>query len=483
MTAQAEDGSLPSMAGANQARRAALVVPFYDAAQAPGAAATLRRFATVPELAAELRRIGWAVEAFHLARADGHAAWRGVRHRFVATGALRRSAARAADAVVPRHGPAYYDVAPELVAAVFAFRPAIVHVFGLGLDLHLACLAAAARRRGVPVVAHFHGAQPAGDGATRAGQRWALRRVSRVLFTHPAQAEPWLAMGLLRPDQVAIVVETSVRATPWGAAAVRPGQTVGGGPEGGSDSRNLIMSTGAPASGEDGEARSRGASQAGVETRLAGAPAIAVVGRLHPLKDPVTALAAFARVSDALPAARLHLFGAPDALGGRLRWLVDACPVLAGRVVFHGYTKPAHLAELLPGAHLLLQASRREWSGLSVIEALSAGVVPVVTDIPAFRALTDNGRVARLAAVGEERALAEAIVSLWGDPAAMDALRAAGRDWFARGLSFAAQARAVEAVYGAVIAESGTTMRRASASTAPPATTPDSAARSPVAAS
>lgn len=481
-----ESAPVPTSEGSKGGRRAALVVPYYDAAHSGGAAATLRRFAAVPELAAELRRLGWEVEAFHLARNDAMAAWRGVRHRFVATGPLRRAVARAADAWARRHGPAYYDVAPELTSAVFAFRPDVVHVFGLGLDIPLAHLAAAARRRGVPVVVQFHGAQPAGDAPTRALQRFALRHTSRVLFTHPAQAEPWRATGWLRPDQVAIVIETSVRTAAEGCAAVRPDRQTVGGQDEGAVAAGLVMSTRAFATGSTGSygaARSRGAPRVGALDRLEGMPAIAMVGRLHPLKDPITALAAFARVGDALPAARLHLFGASDALGGRLRRLVEAAPVLSGRVVFHGYTKSARLAALLPGAHFLLQASRREWSGLSVIEALAAGVVPVVTDIPAFRALTDDGRVARLAPPGDDRALAEAILSLWSDPAAMGALRAAGRDWFARGLSFAAQARAVAAVYGTVIAESGTTTRRASASTTPPATSPDGTARSPVAAS
>lgn len=474
---QAGRADAPARNVATGGGRVALVVPFYDAAHAGGAAATLRRFAAVPELAAELRLLGWDVRAFHLARADATAAWRGVAHRFVATGPLRRAAARLAHGWVRRHGPAYYEVAPELVTDVFACRPDVVHVFGLGLDLALAHLAAAARRRGVPVVVHFHGAQPAGDAATRAVQRFALRHVSRVLFTHPALAEPWLATGWLRRDQVATVVETSVRAAVWRGATVLGAGSAEGAQEARSAACRDVMSTTLP------DAVAPDGSTALPAARLAGAPAIAMVGRLHPLKDPATALAAFARVADALPAARLHVFGRDDVLGARLRGVVDACPVLRGRVVFHGYTKPARLAAKLASAHVLLQASRREWSGLSIIEALAAGVVPVVTDIPALRALTDDGRVARLAPVGDDRALAAAIVALWADPGAMRALRAAGRAWFARGLSFAAQARAVAAVYGAVIAASGTTTRRASVSTVPPATDPDGGARSPVAAS
>lgn len=58
---------------------------------------------------------------------------------------------------------------------------------------------------------------------------------------------------------------------------------------------------------------------------------------------------------------------------------------------------------------MLVAGSRHEGSGYAVIEALACGVVPVVTDIAPFRALTDRGRVGALWPVGNAERLARAL--------------------------------------------------------------------------
>lgn len=413
--------------------RVALVMPYYDPRIVGDPAMQLARFPTVPELGAELARLGLDVRAFHLSDRDAAARWSGVEHRFVATGWTRRAAARLLWRFAPRFRPPYYEPAFGLVWRVLRSRPDIVHVFGLNMDVNVWLLARAAARRGIPIVAHFHGGEPALDPLTRGLQRASLHRMARVLFTHPSQAQPWFTAGL-QQEQVRVVIETSTRIPRLRRPRV-------------------------------------------ADRTLSGDPACVLVGRLHPVKDPLTALTAFALLAEAVPSARLHVFSGSDAFGGRLPALVCSVPVLAGRVVFYDYTKSRCLAVFLSNADLLLQASRREWSSLSVLEALATGVVPVVTDIPALRALTDDGRVGRLVPVGDARAMADAAIALAVHRAELERLSLAGRAEFDARLSFRALARDVASVYGEVVADSASSMslpsgsrtRRPSASTSPPA--------------
>lgn len=390
--------------------RIALVVPYYDPRTGGDAALALWRHPTVPELAAALSGRGHTVKGFHLARRSARAAWAGAAHAFVPTGPARRAIARAAWRLAPRFMPPYYELGLELATQVRRWRPEIVHVFGLNLDVNLALAALGAARAGGVLVIHFHGGQPADDRWTRRLQRATLRRAARVLFTHADQALPWREAGLLRTEQIVVIPETSTR---MGERPATPAR------------------------------------------RLAGRPACLAVGRLHPIKDIPTLLAAFARVADALPEARLHLHYGLDAYAGRLHALVRAVPCLAQRVVFHGYTKSMGVRSALAGADVFVQASRREWSGLSVLEALAVGCPAVLSDLPALRSLTDDGRVARLVPVGAAESFAEALVALAEDSASRTELADAGRKWFQERLSFEAIARDVEDVYRSALSPPG----------------------------
>jgi glycosyltransferase involved in cell wall biosynthesis len=82
---------------------------------------------------------------------------------------------------------------------------------------------------------------------------------------------------------------------------------------------------------------------------------------------------------------------------------------------------------------------------LAVIEAMSCGCVPIVSDIPSFRRITGDGRFGRLFPVGESRELAKAALSI--SPAQRAELSAAVREHFSRALSFPALAQQIDVVY------------------------------------
>jgi len=388
--------------------RVSLVMPYHDQGFGDEPREALDGLPTLAGFARGLAAAGWAptgVHHFHRAATlhDG-----AVVHRFVQPPWWVRLFGRAAHRAWPRHGPAYWQPAPGVARAALAGRPLVVHVFGMTVDWQLAHIARACRRAGTALVVHYHGGLPDGDRATRWLRRATLRTAARVLFTHRAQAEPWLAAGVLRADQVGELPETSTFIAP------RPRSATGGTSPG---------------------------------------PRCLVVGRLHPIKAPLVALDAFERVATARPGARLDVVGRDDGLGDAARARVASSALLAPRVTFHGQQPASAMPGFYARADVLLHPSRREWSSLAVIEAMACGVVPCATDLPALRALTDDGRVGRLVAPDDPVALAQA--ALGAAASGLDAASAAAQRHFAERLSFPALGRRLSDLYADVLRARG----------------------------
>ena len=91
---------------------------------------------------------------------------------------------------------------------------------------------------------------------------------------------------------------------------------------------------------------------------------------------------------------------------GQVRRGIYDYEVLSSRVTLLGEQPHERIGELMGSADLLLQGSRREGSGFAVVDALACGLPPVVTDIPSFRYLTDNGRIGALFRTGDAEHLA-----------------------------------------------------------------------------
>lgn len=302
----------------------------------------------------------------------------------------------------------------HLLAPLARLRPEVIHSFDLVFYPTLLPLGRLARRLGAALVATFHGGAPARTRALRAVERRALAGVHRLLFTTRAQGLPWVASGALADDRrIAEVFEWS--------STFRPGDP----------------------------ALARAASG------LRGSPALLHTGRLDPVKDPLTTLRGLARLVRTHPEAHLTMCWTEAPLLGEVRRLAEGLPV-----TLLGTVPEARMEALLRGADALVQASRREVCGRAVVEALACGVAPVLSDIPPFRRLLDDGRVGRLFAPGDPEALAAA---------AADALaaRAAGalgpevvRGWFDAAISFPALAATVEAVYDSCLQEMSTAPAR-----------------------
>ncbi len=155
--------------------------------------------------------------------------------------------------------------------------------------------------------------------------------------------------------------------------------------------------------------------------RFEGNPVIGCVGRYSSEKGQALLIEAMADVLRALPDARLVLVGYGE-LEAELRR--RASPY--GNAIEFAGERDA--AEVLGSFDLYVQPSLYESQGLSILEAMAAGVPVVATDVGGVRDAVVPGETGVLVAPGDAAALARAIVSTAGDAGrGARALRAAAR--------------------------------------------------------
>lgn len=155
----------------------------------------------------------------------------------------------------------------------------------------------------------------------------------------------------------------------------------------------------------------------------ASVPVVLAVGKLKPQKDYATLLRAFARARMERPL-RLLVLGEGELRDG-LEKLVHDLDIFE-HVSFEGFV--ANPFCYMVRASVLVLSS--QWEGLSntLLEALACGCPVVSTDCPSGpREILENGRYGKLVPVGDEAALARAILDVVDLPRHSEQLRARAR--------------------------------------------------------
>jgi glycosyltransferase involved in cell wall biosynthesis len=156
-----------------------------------------------------------------------------------------------------------------------------------------------------------------------------------------------------------------------------------------------------------------------------GSPRLVTLGRLSDQKNHALLLRAFRRVLVHHPDARLIILG-EGPLRRHLEMLAAELGI-ADRVQLPGFVVDPWT--FLVAADLFVLPSDYEGMSLVLVEAMHAGLRVVSTDCVAGPAeLLDNGRFGRLTPVGDEAALANAIVEELEQPAAPQRQRVRARE-------------------------------------------------------
>jgi glycosyltransferase involved in cell wall biosynthesis len=360
---------------------------------APDASTLVSRWPTLTRFSESLAsRPGVGVSVLQRFSRDEYFERGGVAYHFLADG--------------PAPIPGLKSRVPRLAGLLRALAPDVVHVNGFSFPTPLAALILAARSRTVFVVQHH--AEPPGTGFRGFLQRLVTPRADGFFFTAEENAGPWREKRVLGQGPVFEVVEGSCDFEPGDQAAAR------------------------------------------AATGLDGNPAVLWVGRLHPKKDPMTAVRGFGLALDRLPGATLTMAFAEAPLLREVEALRRSTPRLAERIRLVGRLPHDELAVWYSAADLFLTSSPEEGSNYALIEAMSCGTFPVASDIPPHRLLTGRGATGELFPAGDEEACAAALVN--GASRATSGARLAVRNRFEEIASWPAIARDAEAAYRTLIA-------------------------------
>jgi len=294
------------------------------------------------------------------------------------------------------------------LAAVRTRGVQVIHSHGKGAGLYGRL---AARWTGATAVHTFHGIHY--ERYPRVGQRLYLaleRRLARwthtVVSVSAAQAAEERGLGLVRAGQSATIPN-----------------------------------------GVDVEALDRALAAAAGSRAALGLPADALVvgsvARFDPVKNLEGLVAALARLRSQAPNLRLLLVGdGPER--PRLERLA-ARARLGDRVVFAGWLEDA--ARAYVAMDLYATASLKEGLPLAVLEAMTAGLAVVATDVSGHRDVVRAGETGVLVPPGDETALARALDELLADPERRRRLGRAGRARVQRDFALGPMVERIAAIY------------------------------------
>lgn len=165
---------------------------------------------------------------------------------------------------------------------------------------------------------------------------------------------------------------------------------------------------------------------------------ILTVGGIEPRKGSDTLVRAIALLRDGgldpiLAVVGGHSFQDYRAYREQVFALLPELSLEPGRdIALLGTVADAELPSWYAAADVFAFPSTKEGWGLAVLEAMSAGLPVVASDLPVFREYLTPGRDALLVPVDSPAALARALASVLGDPQLAERLRAAARAVAAR---------------------------------------------------
>jgi len=244
-------------------------------------------------------------------------------------------------------------------------NPEVVIVHGLNHPLQMIQLRKALGKN-IKLLAQSH-AEKIPTGWRKWIQRSADRYVDAYLFTSLDMATKWL-------DKKLIAQKEKIKEVMVGASTFKP----------------------------------MDASSAKSITQTKGEPVFLFVGRVDDNKDPITLIKGFALHLASHPTATLYIIFQNEEKRVELESVIKQLSV-QDRIHLLGKLAHNDLQAWYSSVDFIVSTSHAEAFGMAVAEAMSCGCFPIVTNIPSFRKLTDNGNFGILFEPGDAGQLAAAL--------------------------------------------------------------------------
>ncbi|MDR3696847.1 glycosyltransferase family 4 protein [Mucilaginibacter sp.] len=253
----------------------------------------------------------------------------------------------------------------RLINFIKSLKPDVLFVQGLHQPLQLISSGLLLNRR-IKIIVQHHAEKPF-TGIKKYIQITAGRFVNAYLFAAASIGEDWVSRGnIASARKIHEVMEVSSRFYPLKKAPAK------------------------------------------LKTGAEGAPIFLWVGRLNANKDPLNVVKAFLKFTETTPGARMYMIYHTEELLNDIKALIKNAPV-KNAIVLAGKVPHDDLLYWYNSADFFISGSHYEGSGTALCEAISCGCIPVVTDIFAFRMITDDGKCGILYEPVNEEALLAAL--------------------------------------------------------------------------
>lgn len=189
--------------------------------------------------------------------------------------------------------------------------------------------------------------------------------------------------------------------------------------------------------------------KARTKTGMHGGPVFLWVGRLDGNKDPLTILEGFEIILQKHPGARLFMIYSDGQLLPAVQQKIATSAILTTHVHLLGKIAHEKIEQYYNSADYFVLGSHYEGSGYALSEALRCGCIPIVTNIPSFRMMTNKGQLGTLWEPGNRDSFIEAAEAALQKPLEQEA-NACIR-FYQQQLSFEAIARVAAQHYRQVV--------------------------------
>ncbi len=135
------------------------------------------------------------------------------------------------------------------------------------------------------------------------------------------------------------------------------------------------------------------------------------VGHLDKNKDPMCALNAFKKLKEVNAEFVVYMFFGETVLLDEMKKFIEINQ-LEKNIILKGKVENHELEKWYNAADYLVACSHSEGSGTSVAEAMACGCTPILSSIPSFKFMTNNGEIGYNFETGNSDELAKILINL-----------------------------------------------------------------------